>query len=93
MLDRVQISGVKGSIRLFELIDEEKYQNNKELFNYFHAGLKFYEDRKWKEAGSYFMQCLKIKKDDKISQVYLDRCRKNINIKNTEEWDSIFVIE
>ena len=91
MLDRVKIEGIKGSLRLFELLTENQYNENKEFYNYFHAGLKLYENKKWKEAGAYFRQCLKIDKDDVPSRKYLDRCKNFIN-SNIENWNPIYEI-
>ena len=92
MLDRVRIEGIKGSIRLFELLTEEKYSGNKEFYNYFHAGLKLYENKKWKEAGAYFRQCLKIDNEDIPSKKYLERC-KNLTGKNIENWNPIYEVK
>ncbi len=92
MLDRVTIEGIKGSIRLFELLTDENYSTNKDFYNYFHAGLKLYENKKWKEAGAYFRQCLKINKEDVPSRNYLDRCKNLINNKNIENWNPILDI-
>lgn len=92
MLDRVNIEGIKGSIRFFELLTEENFNKNKEFYNYFHAGLKLYENKKWKEAGAYFRQCLKINKDDIASRNFLERCKNLASNKNIENWNPIFEI-
>ncbi len=92
MLDRVKIEGIKGTIRLFELLEENYYNDNIDFYNYFHAGLKLYENKKWKEAGAYFRQCLKINKDDTVSKKYLDRCRKIITGNNIDDWVPIYEI-
>ena len=91
MLDRVKIEGIKGSIRLFELLSEDKFNENKKFYNYFHAGIKLYENKKWKEASAYFRQCLKIDKEDIPSKKYLDRCKNLLN-SNIENWAPIYEI-
>jgi hypothetical protein len=91
MLDRVKIEGIKGSLRLFELIPYEEYNQNKEFYNFFHAGLKLYENKKWKDAGAYFRQCLKINKEDNPSKIYLDRCKKLI-MNSEDNWNPTYLI-
>lgn|GEM_PF-280579 len=92
MLDRVRIKGIDDDIRLFEIIPEDKYQKNTELYDYFHAGLKLFEKQKWNEAGAYFRQCLKLNENDEPSKIYLKRCKEFLYVPPDENWDMIYEI-
>ncbi len=93
MLDRVKLSGIKGSIRLFEYIEKNKFSNDNNFYDYFHAGLKLFEKKKWEEAGAYFRQCLKINENDTPSIIYLRRCKDFIINPPDKDWDGIFEIK
>jgi len=90
MLDRINIENMSNySIRLFELILSNKKETEK-MINYFHAGLKFYEEKDYKNAISYFKQCLKIIPADIPSLKFIERCKKFIieNKNNKNDGDS-----
>jgi len=93
MLDKLKINGNSRSIRVFELLLDNKLAEVQEILEYFHAGLKLFENRKWEEAGAYFRQCLKLKEDDIPSQIYLQRCKDFIHIPPENNWDGSYEID
>lgn len=93
MLDRIRIQGVEDSIRLFELLDEQKAQMLEGILDYFHAGLKLFEKRKWKEAAAYFKQCLKLVPEDLPSEIYLKRAQDFLYVPPGDDWDGIYEVE
>jgi len=90
MLDKLNIPDIQKSIRLFELITEDKKNDFGKLIEYFHAGLKLFELRKFEESNMYFKQCLKINPDDVPSKIYLNRCKEFINNPPEESWNFTF---
>lgn len=92
MITKIKIDGIKDSIRLFELLSQENIDKFDRLYDYFHAGLKLFESRKWNEAAQYFMQCLKINENDKVSKIYLEKCKELISNPPSEEWDGVLEI-
>jgi class 3 adenylate cyclase len=93
MLDRISIKGISGSIRLFELLLDHPNADEQKLLDYFHAGLKLFEEQKWKEASAYFRQCLRIRENDIPSQIYFDRCKEFHEIPPNEDWDGVYEVE
>lgn len=89
MISKIKLEGIKEPIRLFELLSQKKIDEFDRLYDYFHAGLKLFESRKWNEASQYFTQCLKINENDKISKIYLEKCIKFISNPPSQEWDGI----
>ena len=72
---------------------EQLHAKISEISDYFHAGLKLYEARKWKEAASYFQQCLKVNENDIVSKNFLERCRRlTSNPPVLETWSSDYLI-
>ncbi|HOJ64750.1 MAG TPA: hypothetical protein PLE45_10055 [Spirochaetota bacterium] len=89
MITKMKVEGINDSIRLFELLTQENIDKFDRLYDYFHAGLKLFESRKWNEASQYFRQCLKINENDKVSKIYLEKCKEFISSPPSEEWDGI----
>ncbi|HOV14326.1 MAG TPA: hypothetical protein PK771_08595, partial [Spirochaetota bacterium] len=92
MLDRIKIPNLNNPIRVFELISDEQKDNHKNIVEYFHAGLKLFESKKFDEASMYFKQCLKINSNDTPSKIYLNRCKDLIHNPPDEKWDATFEI-
>jgi tetratricopeptide (TPR) repeat protein len=93
MLDRIIISGLNTNLRLFELLNEKDYAIDNKFYDYYHAGLKLFERQKFKEAASYFKQCLKIRENDVISKIYLERSKEFLYVPPKEGWDGYYEIE
>jgi hypothetical protein len=93
MFDRIKIKGLKNSLRVFELLSQKQAEDMGEMLEYFHAGLKLFEQKKWEEAGAYFRQCLKIRPNDVPSMIYLQRCKDFIYVPPTENWDGSYEVD
>ena len=92
-IDRIRIKNTTFSERLFELINDEDFKQKERILEHFHAGLKSFEQRKWKEAGEHFSQCLKIDKTDIPSAIYLQRCKNFILTSPKEDWNGVYEID
>lgn len=93
MLDRICVGGSAHSERMFELLSEEEYSKKENMIDYFHAGLKLFEKRKWEEASCYFKQCLRIFQGDTPSEIYYQRCKDFIYVPPSEEWNGVYEVE
>ena len=93
MLDKIRIKNTSFTERLFELIPEDDFKQKQNFIETFHAGLKLFELREWKNAAEYFSRCLKIDKTDMPSAVYLQRCKKFITVSPKEDWDGVYEID
>lgn len=93
MLDRIRINGVEGSIRIFELLDEKRAKELGEMLDYFHAGLKLFENQLWKEAAAYFKQCLKLVPEDLPSEIFLQRANDFLYVPPKDNWDGIYEVD
>ena len=93
MFDRIKVKGLKNSFRVFELLTKKQSEEMGELIEYFHAGLKLFEQKKWEEAGAYFRQCLKIKQNDVPSMIYLQRCKDFIYVPPLDNWDGSYEVD
>lgn len=91
-LDLVAVKGKTKPIRIYELVGFEKELAKKELdlIKDFQKGIKFYFDKKWKEAIKVFEECKK-KYNDETSDVYIERCKEFIKNNPGKDWDGVFI--
>ncbi len=93
LMDRIRIKDVTGSVRLLQLLTPKDLEKGKEFYDYFHAGIKLFEKKRWEEAGAYFRQCLKIDENDQPSIIYLQRCKDFAYAPPLEDWDFIYEMD
>lgn len=93
MLDKVRIAEINKTYRLFELLTADEFQEKEQFINFFHAGLKLFENKKWNEASKYFKQCLKINENDIAAKIFIERCKEYIYVEPVDDWDGVFEID
>lgn len=95
MLDYVVVKGKKLPVAIYELISE-KEDNNKEKSKFvtlFENGIALYRKKQWKEASNTFKESLKIKKDDKPSMMFIERCATYQSEPPPDDWTGVFVLK
>ena len=55
-----------------------------------HRRLEFYRNRNWGLAFQAFEAARQIKKDDRLTQVYLDRCAQHIHKPPSDDWNGVY---
>ena len=92
-IDSVRVKGKTRPVRIFELLGEKKdepdYQN---LIKAFATGLTLYREGKWDDAIAAFQTACKIKHDDFVSTMYIERCKNLKQHPPTPPWDGVFVM-
>lgn len=76
-IDKVVVKGKTEPVSIYEVLDyhtEETFPNLREAMNLFKDGLTQYRNRKWDNSTDAFRETLKLNPDDKLSQLYIDRC-------------------
>lgn len=92
-VDWVRVKGKAKPVRIFELIAEGKVDAQTEtLLRLFHEGFKHYHQRSFAQAISSFQEALKIRSDDAVSQMYIERCRNYVSEPPPENWDGVFTM-
>ncbi|MCS7052957.1 MAG: adenylate/guanylate cyclase domain-containing protein [Ignavibacterium sp.] len=91
-LDYLIVKGKSKPIKIYELIGliDDNFNNTwKTIIPEFENALKFYRQRKFKEAKEIFEKILKIKPDDKPTSLYIQRCDSFIQNPPDESWEGI----
>ena len=61
------------------------------MVNNFKGARKHYNNGDWDKSMGLFRECLKANPNDKLAQIYIDRCEK-LKANPPAEWDGVFVM-
>ena len=76
-IDDVVVKGKTQPVRVYEVLDyhnEETFPNLMEVTGYFKEGRRMYQNGKWDDAARFFGESLRLNPQDKLAQIYIDRC-------------------
>lgn len=94
-IDTVLVPGKDMPLDIYELLDPNDY--NQELVKGYSLALNSYRNKNFEEAINCWKKCIELDKNDKASQVMLDRTIKlkqqQINSKLSEDWKPIWIVE
>ena len=89
----MRVKGKNEPVRIFELIQDGDAEGvlaqRLEIFN---RGFELYHQRQFEKAIKEFNSSLNIEAEDRVSQLYIDRCRDYIDNPPTDDWDGVFVM-
>lgn len=77
-IDRVVVKGKTLPVAIYEVLDyhtPETFPHMSEVLQHFRSGLTQYRDQSWDRAIEAFTEALALNPQDKLSQIYIDRCR------------------
>ncbi len=92
VIDAVTVKGKTESVTVYEVFDAEEpkiKQLKKDTLFDFEQGFVLYHWGEVEEAQPYFESVLQKNPDDVVSQVYLDRCAKKLNVDNQLSSDAL----
>lgn len=76
-IDDVVVKGKTQPVRVYEVLDyhnEETFPNMMEVTGYFKEGRRMYQNGNWNDAANSFSNSLRLHPQDKLSQLYIERC-------------------
>ncbi|MFI3157562.1 MAG: GAF domain-containing protein [Methylococcaceae bacterium] len=95
-IDYVVVKGKTEPVAIYEILDyhnEQTFPNIVEVLTLFKNGLNKYRKRQWQQAINLFNEALVLNPDDKVCQLYLERCRKLENAMLEDDWNGVWVLE
>ena len=93
-IDLVRVKGRSESSAIFELItDGELINEEKEWLATYNRAREFYKSGFFSEALPNFKRCLELHKYDKVSQIFVDRCKEYLVNPPDSNWDGVFVLK
>jgi len=88
-IDLVRVKGKRKPVTIYELCTQE----NKPFIKQFEKALDLYLKSRFKESKKEFDKALKMKKTDKPSSIFLERCKQFIKKNPGKNWDGVFEME
>ena len=91
-VDCVVVKGKHAPIGIYEVLDyhtEETFPNLMEAVSYFKGGLALYRKQRWDRAVEAFESSLVIQPNDKLVQMYIERCNHLKADPPGENWDGV----
>ncbi len=94
-IDDVIVKGKTEAVGVREVLDyhtAETFPNLMDTVNHFNEGRISFKAGDWEKGIGSFKECLKANPNDKLSQLYIDRCG-TMKQRNPKDWDGIWVMD
>ncbi|MBW2466219.1 MAG: GAF domain-containing protein [Deltaproteobacteria bacterium] len=95
-IDDVVVKGKSEAVRIYEVLDyhsEEFFPNLMEVVSHFKEGRHYYGKGKWEKAIKSFQRALKLHPDDKLSNIYIERCQYLQENPPPGDWNGVWVMQ
>ncbi|MCE5250904.1 GAF domain-containing protein [bacterium] len=92
-IDRVVVKGKTEPVSIHEVLDyhdDQTFPNLMSAVNYFTEGLGQYREGKWDGAMKAFSEALRLNPQDKLTQMYIDRCCLLKDNPPCGDWDGVW---
>lgn len=94
-IDLVVVKGKTKPVRIFELLDyhtEETFPNLMDVLASFREGINEFRSQRWSSAEQAFQMCVELNPEDKLSEIYIERCQFMADNPPQEDWDGRWVM-
>ncbi|MBW1781753.1 MAG: GAF domain-containing protein [Deltaproteobacteria bacterium] len=94
-IDRVVVKGKKAAVSIYEVLDyhnDETFPNLMEAVNNFKNGLTRYRAGNWDKAMGAFRETLNLNPNDRLSQIYIERCEHLKENPPDGDWNGVWVM-
>ena len=95
-VDRVIVKGKTEPVNIYEVLDyhtTETFPNMMDVVNQFENGLDWYRQSEWSKAVKAFKHSLKLNPQDKLPQIYIDRCKYMKKHPPGNGWDGVWTMK
>jgi adenylate cyclase len=95
-VDFVVVKGKQEPVAVYEVLDyhtEKTFPNLLEAVNYFKGGLAYYRKGQWDKAIDTFHGAIDLNPQDKLPQIYIDRCNQLKADPPGDDWKGVWVMK
>lgn len=95
-IDLVVVKGKTKPVAVYEVLDyhdDETFPNLMDVVNQFKDGIAKYRAGKWDAAIGAFREALSLNPNDRLSEIYIERCEKLKSTPPEGEWNGVWVME
>ncbi len=93
-VDKVIVKGKTEPVTVYEILDfhtDKTFPNMINAVDAFRNGRRFYEQGDFDKAAEYFKECLGANENDKLAQIYIQRCER-LRTEPPEHWNGVWVM-
>ncbi|MHC1724987.1 MAG: CHASE2 domain-containing protein [Syntrophobacteraceae bacterium] len=91
-IDQVRVKGRQQPLTIYELLGPCSLESNLPWLTAFRAGRNAYKASDWSGAERHFQDVLRLKPDDRATQVIMSRCRQYREQPPPNDWQGVFVL-
>ena len=91
-LDAIRVKGRVQPVNIFELLGEAADAEPEWLKIFFH-GRRAYQAGDWNRAEEYFQEVLRLRPEDRPSQIFLSRVRNYREAPPSSAWQGVFTLD
>ena len=95
-IDDVVVKGKSEAVRIYEVLDyhtDESFPSLMEVVSHFKEGRNHYSKGNWEKAVKSFQRALELHPDDKLSNIYIERCQHLQENPPPSDWDGVWVMQ
>ena len=95
-IDLVVVKGKTKPVGVYEILDyhsEESFPHLMDVVNQFNDGIAKYRAPRWDAAIKAFQEALRLNPNDKLSEIYIERCETLKASPPDGEWNGVWVME
>lgn len=95
-VDRVVVKGKTAPVGVYEVLDfydEEEFPAIMDVLGHFRAGIGHYRDQKWEKAIHSFQEAYALNPNDRLSQIYIERCKTLMQNPPDCDWDGVWIMQ
>ena len=93
-VDLVVVKGKTEPVGVYEVLDfysDEEFPNVMEVLGHFKTGIERFREGSWKKAIDSFNEVCRLHSKDKLSQIYIKRCKHLIS-DPPKNWDGVWIM-
>ncbi|HWE51203.1 MAG TPA: GAF domain-containing protein [Bryobacteraceae bacterium] len=95
-VDVVVVKGKTEPVGVFEVLDyfnEESFPNLADFLGYYRNGISSYRRQDWDKSLAEFNQCLRLRPNDKLSHIYIERSEQMKENPPGDDWNGVWVLK
>ena len=95
LIDNVIVKGKTHAVAIYEILDfhtDASFPSMAEFLQIFRLGMDQYRGRRFKEAMSTFSDAMRLRADDKVSAIYLERCEHYLREPPPQDWNGTWTL-
>jgi adenylate cyclase len=89
------VKGKTEPVSVYEVLDhhtDDTFPNIMDVVSYFNEGMQHYRAARFEKAISLFSRALEFNRNDKLSSLYIERCRHLSKHPPADSWNGVWVM-